>query len=438
MQQLNIKRQLLVGFTLFSMFFGAGNLIFPPQLGAQAGVQTWPAMIGLAISAIGLPVLGVIAVVRIGSLTTLANRVHPWFATVFTILIYLSIGPCLAIPRTASTSFEMAVPPFLPEGAPTALFQFGYSLLFFAAAFLVALHPERLTSRLGKILCPALLILVTVIFAGCLIHPVGEYGPALTPYDHLAPVQGFLTGYQTMDAIAGLNFGIVIVLNIRALGVTQEKAILRTTVRAGVIAALLFAVVYSMLAHIGALSSTAFPGTTNGAVTLTNVVGAIFGPVGSVLLAAVFIIACFNTCVGLISSCASYFNTLVPRLPFPAWAAFFALVSMGIANAGLDQIMAVSVPILNILYPPAIVLILLSFLPAPVHKLRAVYPMGVGFACAASILYTLQDLKIPLPGLSPLLDNIPLADVQLGWVLPALAGILLGAILSMLLPPGRT
>lgn len=434
MQQLNRRNQLLVGFTLFSMFFGAGNLIFPPQLGAQAGVQTWPAMVGLAVSAIGLPILGVIAVVRSGSLNTLASRVHPLFASIFTILIYLSIGPCLAIPRTASTSFEMAVPPFLPAGTSTTWFQLGYSLLFFAAAFVVALHPERLTSRLGKILCPMLLVLVTVIFLGCLIHPVGEYGPAQAPYNHIAPVEGFLTGYQTMDAIAGLNFGIVIVLNIKALGVTQEKPVLRTTIRAGVIAAILFAVVYSMLAHIGAQSSSTFPGTTNGAVTLANVVKTIFGPVGSVLLAAVFIIACFNTCVGLISSCASYFNTLVPRFPIPAWAAFFAVVSMVIANAGLNQILAISVPILNILYPSAIVLILLSFLPASIQKLWAIYPVGIAFTGVASILYTLQDLKVPLFQLDTLLSSVPLADLKLGWVLPAVVGILLGAVLSVLRP----
>lgn len=434
MQQLSRKNQLLVGFTLFSMFFGAGNLIFPPQLGAQAGVQTWPAMAGLAISAIGLPILGVIAVVRAGSLNTLASRVHPLFASIFTILIYLSIGPCLAIPRTASTSFEMAVPPFLPAGTFTGWYQLAYSLLFFTAAFFVALHPERLTSRLGKILCPLLLVLVTVIFLGCLIHPVGEYGPALAPYDHIAPVEGFLTGYQTMDAIAGLNFGIVIVLNIKALGVTRENPVLRTTIRAGVIAAILFAVVYSMLAHIGAQSGSVFPGTTNGAATLANVVKAIFGPIGSVLLAAVFIIACFNTCVGLISSCASYFHTLVPKLPVPAWAAFFAVVSMIIANAGLNQILAISVPILNILYPSAIVLILLSFLPASIQKLWAIYPVGIAFTGVASILYTLQDLKVPLFKLDTLLSCVPLADVKLGWVLPAVIGILLGAVFSTLCP----
>lgn len=333
-QALRRRDQLLVGFTLFSMFFGAGNLIFPPQLGAQAGVDTWLAMAGLAVSAVFLPILGVIAVVRAGSLTELASRVHPAFATVFTVLIYLSIGPCLAIPRTASTSFEMAVPPFLPSGTPTMWFQFGYSLLFFAAAFLVALQPEKLTGRLGKFLCPVLLLLVGAMFVGSLVHPVGTYGPTLPPYDQIPAVQGFLTGYQTMDTIAALNFGIVIVMNIRALGVTDQGSVLRATVRAGGIATVLFLAVYSMLAHIGALSGAAFPGMTNGAVTLTNLVGAIFGHWGTVILAAIFFIACFNTCVGLISSCSAYFHTLVPRVPAPAWAAFFALLSMVISNAG--------------------------------------------------------------------------------------------------------
>lgn len=301
-QALRRRDQLLVGFTLFSMFFGAGNLIFPPQLGAQAGVDTWFAMAGLAVSAVFLPILGVIAVVRAGSLTELASRVHPAFATVFTVLIYLSIGPCLAIPRTASTSFEMAVPPFLPSGTPTMWFQFGYSLLFFAAAFLVALQPEKLTGRLGKFLCPVLLLLVGAMFVGSLVHPVGTYGPTLPPYDQIPAVQGFLTGYQTMDTIAALNFGIVIVMNIRALGVTDQGSVLRATVRAGGIATVLFLAVYSMLAHIGALSGAAFPGMTNGAVTLTNLVGAIFGHWGTVILAAIFFIACFNTCVGLCSA----------------------------------------------------------------------------------------------------------------------------------------
>ena len=160
MQKLHGKDLLFVGFTLFSMFFGAGNLIFPPFLGAQAGTNAWFAFLGFALSAIGLPVLGVIAIARAGGLSTLAGRVHPRFAAVFTLLCYLSIGPCLAIPRTASTSFEMFAP-LIGGGAAKQLL---YSVVFFAVAFLVALRPEKLTDRLGKLLCPTLIVLILVLF----------------------------------------------------------------------------------------------------------------------------------------------------------------------------------------------------------------------------------------------------------------------------------
>ena len=183
-QALRGKKLLLVGFTLFSMFFGAGNLIFPPFLGAQAGTALWLAFVGFAVSAIGLPIAGVAAVARAGGLPALAGRVHPRFAQVFAVLVYLSIGPCLAIPRTASTSFEMLTP-LVGRSTPG---QFLYSLVFFAAAYFVALKPEKLTQRLGRILCPALLVLIVVLFAGCILHPAAPgYGTPAEAYAALPP-----------------------------------------------------------------------------------------------------------------------------------------------------------------------------------------------------------------------------------------------------------
>ena len=294
-QALKGRKLLLVGFTLFSMFFGAGNLIFPPDLGAKAGANLWPAFLGLAISAVGLPVAGVIAVARADGLDKLAGRVHPVFAQVFMILIYLSIGPCLAIPRTASTSFEMAVTPFLGESAPAGMLQLIYSVLFFAAALALALQPERLTDRLGKVLCPILIALIVVLFVGCLVKPVGGYTVPTGNYTGNQAVRGFLDGYQTMDTIAALVFGIIIALNIKARGVEQEKSVVRGTIRAGWIAGAMLLVIYAMLAHIGAMAGGAFPGATNGAEILTKMVPAVFGTWGSAILAAVFVIACFNT-----------------------------------------------------------------------------------------------------------------------------------------------
>ena len=233
MQDLRGKKLVLLGFTLFSMFFGAGNLIFPPHLGAQAGTNLWPAFAGFAVSAIGLPIMGVAAVANAGGLDRLASRVHPKFALAFAILVYLSIGPCLAIPRTASTSFEMLVPLL---GGGRGL-QLGYSVVFFAAAFLVALRPEKLADRLGHVLCPALIALILILFAGCLLHPVAaQYGTPAAAYTQLPALEGILGGYQTMDTLAGLNFGAVIALNIQALGITEPKAVRQGTIRAGILA----------------------------------------------------------------------------------------------------------------------------------------------------------------------------------------------------------
>ena len=401
MQKLSGKNLLLVGFTLFSMFFGAGNLIFPPHLGAQAGTSLWPAFAGLVVSAVGLPIAGVVAVARAGGLDKLAGRVHPVFAMVFTILVYLSIGPCLAIPRTASTSFQMLVPLI---GGGTGL---------------------QLTDWLGRILCPCLIVLIVVLFAGCLIHPLAaHYGTPSAEYAALPAVQGILYGYQTMDTLAGLNFGAVIALNIRARGVTESRAVEGGTIRAGFIAGGLLLAVYAMLSHAGAQTGTVYPGLATGAEVLTALAQTLFGRAGLVLIAAIFVIACFNTCVGLIACVGQYFHQLLPRIPYPAIAAFFAVASMLVSNLGLAAIIRLSTPVLNAIYPAAIVLILLSFMPG-LEKHRAVYPLCMGLTALQSIAAAL-----PLGAVSAAANALPLGSMGFGWVLPALAGLAGGLLLN--------
>ena len=413
-QALRGKKLLLVGFTLFSMFFGAGNLIFPPFLGAQAGTALWSAFVGFAVSAIGLPIAGVAAVARAGGLPALAGRVHPRFAQVFAVLVYLSIGPCLAIPRTASTSFEMLTP-LVGRSTPG---QFIYSLVFFAAAYFVALRPEKLTQRLGRILCPALLVLIVVLFAGCILRPAAPgYGTPAEAYAALPAAQGVLDGYQTMDALAALNFGAVIALNLQAVGITEEAAVRRGTIRAGLIAGGMLLVVCAMLTHVGGISGAAFPGSDTGAAVLTALADGLFGRVGQVLLAAIFVIACFNTCVGLIASVGEYFHELLPRLPYPAIAAFFALMSMLLANIGLAGILSLSVPVLNAIYPIAIILIVVEFLPGRFQR-ASVWRLGILFTAIQSI-----PAALPFGPLSTLMNALPLSSLGFGWLLPALIGI---------------
>ncbi len=420
-QALKGRKLMLVDFTLFSMFFGAGNLIFPPDLGAKAGVNLWPAFLGLAISAVGLPVAGVIAVARADGLDKLAGRVHPVFAQVFMILIYLSIGPCLAIPRTASTSFAMLTPLL---GSSAGL-QLGYSVLFFGVAFLVALRPDRLTRWLGRLLCPCLLVLILILFGGCLLHPLAaQYAAPTETYRSAVVLQGVLYGYQTMDALAALNFGAVIAMNIRAQGVVREQDVQRSAIRAGFIAGGLLLAVYAMLGHAGALTGAVVPGLAHrrremGGQPVGRPVTA-----GVLLMAALGKLACFNTCVGLIACVGEYFHTLLPRIPYPALAAFFAAASMLIANLGLADILRLSVPVLNALYPVAIVLITLSFVPG-LEQRRRVYPLCIGCTAVQSIAAAL-----PLGPLSALANALPLAALGFGWVLPAVVGLLAGIFLS--------
>ena len=405
------KGLLLVGFTLFSMFFGAGNLIFPPFLGAEAGQNAWMALAGFAVSAIGLPIAGVIAVARAGSLGALASRVHPRFALVFTMLIYLSIGPCLAIPRTASTSFQMLAPLIGSGGSHQLL----YSAVFFAAAFAVALHPEKLTDRLGRVLCPMLIVLILVLFGACLVHPVApHYGSPAAEYQSLPALSGILNGYQTMDTLAALNFGAVIALNIRTRGIDEESEVRRGTIAAGLIAGALL------------LAGAAFPGGSTGADTLTSLALGLFGRGGQMLLAAIFVIACFNTCVGLISSVGQYFHELL-HLPYPAVAAFFAVTSMLISNLGLAGIIRLSTPVLNAVYPIAIVLIALSFAPFAAKKC-AVWPLTIACTAVQSVCAAL-----PLGPLSSLANALPFSSLGFGWLLPAAVGLVLG----LVLPPAE-
>lgn len=424
MNEFSRRQQFFVGLTLFSMFFGAGNLIFPPFLGAQAGSALVPAIFGMAVSAVGLPVLGVVAVAQAGGLHPLAARVHPKFAALFTLLAYLSIGPCLAIPRTATTSFEMAVLPF--AGQSPVWMRALYSLVFFAVAFAVALNPDRLTDRLGKVTGPALLALIAVIVIACLLrHPGGTAAPAGNFATHPA-IQGFLEGYQTMDTIAALNFGIVIALNIRARGIHDDRAVIRATMRAGWIAGGVLLLVYAALAGVGMLSGGSFPGADNGAQVLTRLVSWLFGPMGNLLLGIVFVIACFNTCTGLISCCGEYFAAQFPILGYKSWALVFSVVSFGISIFGLNTILAVSVPILNAIYPVAIVLIFLGLTHRWLGGFNRIYRVTVLFTGVASVGGALADAGLYVP----LVTAIPLYDIGLGWLLPSASGLLLGVVLS--------
>ena len=432
MDKLSKKNLRLVSLMLFSLFFGAGNLIFPPFLGQSAGTNTWVSMAGFFITAVGFPILGVIAVAKSGGLRNLADRVNPVFAGIFTVLIYLSIGPCLGIPRAGSLPFEMAVAPFLAgTNISTTLARLVYTLVFFLVAYWLCLTPSKLVDRIGKFLTPTLLSLIVLVFLASIFKPLGGYGAPTGEYASSPFVKGFLEGYLTMDTIAALNFGIVISFAIKSKGVTSEKAVVSSSIKAGLIAGTLLIAVYSMLCHLGATSGGRFGETENGAVTLNNVMTYVFGEPGAILLAVIFTVACLTTCVGLITSCSEYFETLSSKVSYKGWVGILSLSSMVLANMGLTKILAVSVPVLNAIYPIAIMLIVLAMFDKLFNGNRMIYSFTILFTGIVSVVDALSQAGISIDFLVNAFSKLPLYSQGLGWIVPAVLGMVFGYVVSL-------
>ncbi len=435
-----------VGSMLFGLFFGAGNLIFPVHMGQEAGGAVWPASAGFLITAIGLPFLGVAAIGVSGSegLFDLAGRVHPVFAYGMTLLLYLTIGPLFALPRTATVSYEIGIDPFVPDRYKTVWLG-GFSVLFFAAALFFALRPGKILTSVGKILNPLFLVFLAVLIAAGFARPMGDPGAAQAQGAYRAEpfFKGFTEGYNTMDALAALAFGIIVVRTLRGLGVRSPKGIAAGTLKSGLISMVLMGLVYGCLAYLGASSRGRLELSENGGIALAQIARFYFGGWGSALLAVIVTLACLKTAAGLITACAETFQVVFPRfLGYRAYAAAFTVISCLIANVGLTQIIAFSVPALMFLYPLAIALILLALLSPLFQNRRCVYLPTILFTlfdAAADFLNALPQSVASLPAARAVLDFyrrfVPFFSIGLGWVVPMLAGLALGFFLHFFTTP---
>ena len=428
--KLNKRNTLIVSFMLFSLFFGAGNLIFPPFLGQNAGSQTIPAIIGFLITAVVLPVLGVVVVARFDGLDKLGQLVSPKFSLIFTLLIYISIGPGLGIPRAASVPFEMAVAPYLPENANLTVWMVSYSALFFLVALWLCFNPGKLVKRIGTFLTPSLLTLLCFLFISFLFRGESNIAPAQSAYETGAFLQGFSDGYQTMDTIAALNFGLVIATTLTSFGITEKKSILKQTIVCGIFAGTILALIYLMLTYMGMHSSGVYAIQENGAWTLRCIVYQLFGNPGAILLAAIFTLACLTTCVGLINSISQYFSTLFKFLSYRGWVLVITVFSFLICNLGLNAILSISIPILNAIYPVSIVLILLGLSHQLWAKNRYVYPLTVAGTGCVSVVYALESAGVPLGFVGKVFGLLPLYGPGFGWVSVAVLMVAVSLVLK--------
>lgn len=426
-QNFSGKQLFAIGLMLFALFLGAGNIIFPPFLGQQAGTNVWIAVSGFLVTGVGLPLLGVVAIGKAGDLQSLANRVSPTFGLLFTVVIYLAIGPLFGIPRTGTVAYEIGITPFMNDNvSKNGLPLFIYIVLFFALTAWLSLNPAKLVDRIGKFITPLMVMVLVILVAKSFITPMGEPGKPLGGYEEHPFFKGFVEGYLTMDTIAALVFGIVVISSIKDMGVTEPKAITRASVSAGVIAAIGLTLVYISLTFIGSTSSSAIGLHDNGGAIISSSASYLYGTFGTVILGVTITLACITTSVGLVSSCAKYFSIVFPRLSYKSIVIILSLFSTVIANVGLTQLISFSLPVLVFIYPLAIVLIILSFMDHMFNSYASVYGCALLAAGLVSLFDGLRAAQIIFPTIDTVLLHLPLAAEGIGWALPAIIGAVIG------------
>ncbi|OEH91810.1 branched-chain amino acid transport system II carrier protein [Bacillus solimangrovi] len=434
-ETISTKQIFVIGLMLFALFLGAGNMIFPPSLGQAAGTNIWIATLGFLVTGVGLPLLGVTAIALSGGdLGTLASRVNPKFAVIFSIVMYLAIGPFFGIPRTGTVAFEIGVTPFLPESmSTTGMPLFIYTIVFFGITFLLSLNPSKLVDRIGKILTPLLILILGGLAIKTVVTPMGPIGEPSETYASGAFFKGFLEGYLTMDTIGALVFGIVVINAIKDQGITDRKVLASATIKAGFIAAAGLALVYLSLAYLGATSISVIGAADNGGAILSGSATHLFGSAGTIILGLAITFACLTTSVGLVSASGEYFSKIFPKLSYPLIVGILSIFSMIVANVGLTQLINISLPVLIAIYPLAIVLIILSFLHNKFHGYREVYAGGLIGSGLISIIDAMNIAGMQLTRLNDVLGSIlPLYNQGVGWLFPAIIGSIIGFVIATL------
>nr|WP_225998586.1 branched-chain amino acid transport system II carrier protein [Vibrio lentus] len=407
-----------LGFMLFAFFLGAGNIIFPPLAGQLAGDHFLPAMSGFLLTAVGLPLITIVAVaVAGGSWGHLTKDLPKQAATIMAVLIFIIIGPAFAAPRTGLVAYEMAVKPFFIDASQAHLTLF--SIAFFVVAMFFSWSQGKLIDVIGKVLTPALFVGLVVLAIAVFVNPQGDILAAHGEYITQPMTKGFLEGYNTMDTFASLMFGMLIVDAIRSKGITDRAATTKYLISAGCIAAAGLAFVYISLFFLGATSATVAAGADNGGAILSLYVQSLFGPSGQLVLSVIVLLACLTTAIGLVSACSDYFSSLTP-LSYKTWVIINGVACATVANVGLSQLISLSVPVLFALYPVAIALVALTFLRSRFPNPKAAYRVVV----LVSLMFALIDgAKVAGVDVSAL-KMLPLFEIGMGWLLPTAAAII--------------
>ena len=434
---MSLAKVLPIGLMLFSFFFGAGNLIFPPALGQLAGDNLPAAIFGFCFSGVGLPLMGILAMAILNSddPNELASPMSPAFGKAITILCALTIGPFFAIPRTCAVSFDTGILLLLPPGYETMGLAF-YSVFFFGLTYFLSVNPSKIVDNIGKIMSPLLLLCLGILITCVIIDPMGSLQPANGVYKNVPFFKGFQEGYNTMDLLCTMLYGAATLKAIQSQGITEQKQLTKMCIYAGIIAAICLALIYGALAYAGASSTAVFGIVSNGGQLLNMISVHYMGFPGQVVLALIIFFACITTSIGLTTSISSYFHELSGKqVLYQRFCLYICLFSLVVANFGLNNIIKFSIPVICMLYPIVIAIVILNVGQSIFKRDKAIFRICLTLTTIFAIFDGLRAGGFDLRSLDSFLTQyLPFFDVGFGWLLPCFGGIVLGFVYRMVFP----
>ena len=411
------KDILIIGFALFSMFFGAGNLIFPPFIGVTSGSNWLISFLGFIIADVGIILLSINAVARAGSFQNVVEKAGKKFGLYLEIIMMLCLGPILVIPRTAATTFEMSIMP-ITSSLNSAVF----SLLFFGLTLILTIRPTKVMDIIGKFLTPVLLLALVLLIGKGILSPIGELS---NNNNEGLFVNGITQGYQTMDALGIGGVTALIITSFVNKGYKDKKENISMTLKSALIAGIGLILVYGGLAYLGATVSTIYDASISQTELLVNITNHLLGKNGILLLGIIVAFACLTTAIGLTSVTAKYFEDVSnKKLKYSHIVTFICVFSAIASNLGVDRIIAIAGPILTVIYPVSILLVVMSTFSKYFIK-----PAVFKGAAYATLLISFLNVADSLGFTIEFIHHLPLNSLGFNWVVPAIIGGLLGKLL---------
>ncbi len=411
------KDILIIGFALFSMFFGAGNLIFPPFIGMTSGSSWLTSFLGFVIADVGIILLSINAVAKAGSFQNVVFKAGKRFGVSLEIIMMLCLGPILVIPRTAATTFEMSIIPIT-----SSLNSVVFSIIFFGLTFILTIKPTKVMDIIGKFLTPVLLIALALLIGKGVLQPLGKLNNVNS--DGLF-INGLTQGYQTMDALGIGGVTALIMSSFISKGYKDKKENISMTLKSAIIAGIGLILVYGGLAYLGATVSTVYDKSISQTALLVNITNSLLGRNGIIILGVIVAFACLTTAIGLTSVTAKYFEDVSnKKIKYSHLVTIICLFSAVASNLGVDKIISIAAPILTVIYPVSILLVFMStfnkfFISPSVFK-------GAAFA---TLLISFLNVADSLGFTINFIHKLPLSSLGFNWVIPAIIGGLLGKLI---------